>query len=126
MADEKALPPNVRGQGLLKERCRLLLGMLAGSGGVLVRLRAVLVRGGGVLVGFFVVALIVLVGRLMVMVLGGGVVRGRVQVVFGGGMLGGCHDGNSSLNPSRSGPLVILDVAVQVYQQSSSSQTGLH
>ena len=75
--------------------------MLAGGGRVLVSLRAVLVGGGGVRLGFLVVALVVLVGRLVVMMLGGGMVSGCVQVMLGGGMLGGCHDGGSSLSGLR-------------------------
>ena len=65
------------------------------------RFRAVLVRGGGVRLGFLVVALVVLVGRLVMMMLGGGVVGGRVQMMLGGGMRGGCHDGGSSLSGLR-------------------------
>ncbi len=45
---------------------------------VLVRFFAMLVGSGGVLLGFLVVALIVLVGCLVVMMLGGGMVGRRM------------------------------------------------
>ena len=75
--------------------------MLAGGARVLMRLGAVFVGGGSVLLGLLVVALVVLVRRLVVVMLGSGVVSGRVQVMLGGGMLGGCHDSRSSLSGLR-------------------------
>ena len=88
------------GGAFFGKRYYLLLGVLASGGRVLVSLRAVLV-GGGVRLGFLVVALVVLVGRLVVMMLGGGMVSGRVQVMLGGGMLGGGMLGGSSLSGLR-------------------------
>ena len=65
--------------------------MTVSFGGVLVRLLAVPMSSCRVLLGFFVVALIMLVSRLMVMVLGCRVMRRCLQVMLGCGMLGRCH-----------------------------------
>ncbi len=65
--------------------------MTVSFGGVLVRLLAVLMSSCRMLLGFFVVALLVLVSRFMVMVLGCRVMRRCLQVMLGCGMLGGRH-----------------------------------
>jgi hypothetical protein len=69
----------------------LLIGMTVSFGGVLVRLLAVPMSSCRMLLGFFVVALIVLVSRFMVMVFGCRVMRRCLQVMLGCGMLGRCH-----------------------------------
>jgi len=65
--------------------------MTVSFGGVLVRLLAVSMSSCRMLLGFFVVALIVLVSRFMVMVFGCRVMRRCLQVMLGCGMLGRCH-----------------------------------
>ena len=62
---------------------------------MLVRLLAVRVRGGGVGLGFLVVALVVLVRGLMVMMRGGLMLRGgRVVMLAGRVVLRRCHCGS--------------------------------
>jgi len=58
------------------------VGLLVGSLRVLVRLLAVVLGGGGVLLGLLVLPLLVVVGRLLVVMGGGGVVRGGLHVAL--------------------------------------------
>lgn len=91
LSDTMPDKPWMRCNRTMSRRDKLLCGVPVCLRGVVVRLLAVLMRSGGVLLGMLMVTLGVLKSRRMMMVRSSGMVGGGRQMTLMGGVLGAGH-----------------------------------